>query len=418
VSIIARMRRPSVSGQVLFWLCLMYLVLYIDRVNISTAAPLIKAELGLSNTQLGLVFSAFAYPYALFQLIGGWLGDRFGPRRTLGICGLVVCAATVATGLVGGLATLFVARLALGFGEGATFPTATRAMASWTAPARWGFAQGITHSFARLGNAVTPPLIASLIAVVSWRGSFVVLGIVSLAWVAVWVWFFRDEPRQHPRITPEELASLAEGRATGERPPVPWPTLARRILPVTVVDFCYGWTLWLFLSWIPSFFFQNFHLNLKDSALFSAGVFLSGVVGDTVGGVVSDRILRRTRNLRLARCSVIAAGLFGAFVFLIPVVLARDLTTVAICLSLAFFCAELVVAPIWSVPMDIAPRYAGSASGLMNFGFGAAGIVSPWVFGYLIDATGSWTLPFLGSIGLLLLGSVLALRLRPDQRLE
>jgi MFS family permease len=415
---LARMRRPSVSGQVLFWLCLMYLVLYIDRVNISTAAPLIKAELGLSNTQLGLVFSAFAYPYALFQLIGGWLGDRFGPRRTLGICGLVVCAATVATGLVGGLATLFLARLALGFGEGATFPTATRAMASWTAPARWGFAQGITHSFARLGNAVTPPLIAALIAVVSWRGSFVVLGIVSLAWVVVWVWLFRDEPRQHPRITPEELDSLAEGRATDERPPVPWPTLARRILPVTIVDFCYGWTLWLFLSWIPSFFFQNFHLNLKDSALFSAGVFLSGVVGDTVGGIVSDRILRRTRNLRLARCSVIAAGLFGAFVFLIPVVLVRDLTTVAVCLSLAFFCAELVVAPIWSVPMDIAPRYAGSASGLMNFGFGVAGIVSPWVFGYLIDATGSWTLPFLGSIGLLLLGSALALRLRPDQRLE
>jgi cyanate permease len=133
--------------------------------------------------------------------------------------------------------------------------------------------------------------------------------------------------------------------------------------------------------------------------------------------VVSDRILKRTGNLRSARCWVIAGGLFGGFVFLIPVVLLDDLTVIALCLSLAFFCVELVVAPIWAVPMDIAPRYAGSASGIMNFGFGMAGIISPFMFGYAIDLTGSWTLPFLRSMGLLLIGSGLALRLRPDQQL-
>src|SRR5690349_23129459 len=122
--------RPTVSNQVLVLLCLMYLILYVDRVNISTAAPLIKAELSLSNTELGLVFSAFAYPYALFQLIGGWLGDKFGARATLGVSGIIVVASTAATGAVGGLATLFAARLVLGIGEGATFPTATRAMAT------------------------------------------------------------------------------------------------------------------------------------------------------------------------------------------------------------------------------------------------------------------------------------------------
>jgi MFS family permease len=402
----------------LFLLCFMYLIFYVDRVNISTAAPLIKTDLGLSNTALGFAFSAFAYPYAIFQLIGGWLGDKFGPRWTLGVSGLVVCISTALTGAVGGLAALVLVRLALGFGEGAAFPTATRAMSVWLPASRWGLAQGVTHSASRIGNALTPPMIAWLITVLSWRGSFVVLGGASLIWMAVWVWFFRDEPRQHPRITRAELEELGSGRpATGVRPQVPWLRLAGRVLPVTAVDFCYGWTLWLFLSWIPSFFFHNFHLNLAHSALFSSGVFMSGVVGDTLGGVVSDRILKRTGNLRRARCWVISGGLFGGFLFMIPVVLMHDLAVVAVCLSLAFFCVELVVAPIWAVPMDIAPQYAGSASGIMNFGFGIAGIISPFVFGYVIDLTGSWTVPFLASIVLLVIGAGLALRLRPDQQL-
>jgi MFS family permease len=399
----------------LLLLSLMYLIFYVDRVNISTAAPLIKHDLGLSNTALGFAFSAFAYPYAVFQLIGGWLGDRFGPRWTLGVSGLIVCASTALTGAVGGLTALVLVRLSLGFGEGAAFPTATRAMSAWLPASRWGFAQGVTHSASRIGNALTPPLIAWLITILSWRGSFVVLGAASLIWMMVWVWFFRDDPRTHPHITAAELEDVGPGGASAPRPRVPWLSLARRVLPVTAVDFCYGWTLWLFLSWIPSFFFHNFHLDLAHSALFSSGVFLSGVVGDTLGGIVSDRILRRTGNLRRARCWVISGGLFGGFLFMIPVVLVHDLAIVAMCLSAAFFCVELVVAPIWAVPMDIAPPYAGSASGIMNFGFGLAGIISPFVFGYVIDVTGSWSVPFIASLALLLVGAALALRLRPDQ---
>ena len=186
---------------------------------------------------------------------------------------------------------------------------------------------------------------------------------------------------------------------------------------MTAVDFCYGWTLWLFLSWIPSFFFHNFHLNLAHSALFSSGVFLSGVIGDTLGGVVSDRILKRTGNLRRARCGVIAGGLFGGFLFMIPVVLVHDLIVVAVCLSLRVFLRRDGGGADLGGTDGHRPAYAGSASGIMNFGFGVAGIISPFVFGYVIDVTGSWTVPFLASIGLLLIGSGLALRLRPDQPL-
>ena len=122
-----RMRAPSV---VLGLLCVMYLIFYVDRVNISTAAPLIKTELNLSNTQLGLVFSAFAFPYAIFQLIGGWISDRLGARITLTVCGAFVALATVLTGMAGGFASLVGVRLTLGLGEGAAFPAATSAMAA------------------------------------------------------------------------------------------------------------------------------------------------------------------------------------------------------------------------------------------------------------------------------------------------
>src|SRR5215471_18285067 len=374
------MRRFSVSNTVLLIISLMYLILYVDRVNISTAAPLIKADLGLSNTQLGLAFSAFAYPYALFQLFGGYFGDKFGARLTLCVSGLIVCAATAATGAVGGLASLFAARLVLGIGEGATFPTATRAMAVWTPEQKWGFAQGITHSFARIGNALTPPLIALLVTLVSWRGSFVVLAVLSLVWVLTWWGFFRDVPTTPP-LSAEEFASLpARSRGDAkEKETVPWLRLFRRMLPVTAVDFCYGWTLWLFLSWIPSFFYQNYHQDLQKSAFYSAGVFQAGVIGDTLGGIASDHILRRTGNRAAARRNVIVAGMLGGFVLLIPVMLVDNVNIAALSLAAAFFFVELVVAPIWAVPMDIAPKYSGSASGMMNFGFGLAGIISPFV---------------------------------------
>ena len=414
----SRSARLGTPGIVLLLLCLMYLILFVNRVSISTAAPLIKAELHLNNTELGLVFSAFAIPYALFQLVGGWIGDRLGPRITLSACCAIVGISTVLTGAAGGFRSLFVLRVVLGFGEGAAFPTATRVMSSWTPVKSWGFAQGVVHSFGRIGNALTPPLMAALLAWVSWRGSFVILGVVSLFWLCVWAWYFRNDPRQHPCISKAEMAELPQ-RSGADRSAMAvdaktWFHLARRILPVTVVDFCYGWTLWLFLSWIPAFFFENYRLNLGASAMLSAGVLFAGVVGDTVGGVVTDRILRVTGSLRLARCSVIVMGFLGAFLSLVPVILIHDLKVAAVCLSLAFFFAELIVAPIWAVPMDIAPRHAGSASGMMNFGFGVAGLVSPSSFGYMVDRTGSWVFPFIGSTALLLLGAILACRLRPD----
>lgn len=394
----------------------MYFIMYVDRVNISTAAPLLQKDLGLSATDLGLVFSAFAYPYALFQLAGGWLGDRMGPRLGLTICGLLVGASTVLTGLAGGLATLFAARLMLGFGEGPAFSTATRALSNWTRPDQRGFAQGITHSASRLGNAVTPPIIAAIAVAYSWRDSFYVLGAVSLAWVLLWFLYFRDDPRAHAGMTEGELDGLPPATVVATRKQIPWGPLLLRILPVTLTDFCYGWILWLYLNWVPSFFLHEYHIAIKASAMFAAGVFLAGVVGDTVGGVVSDAILRRTGDVSRARTTVIVTGFIGSFCCMLPITFVHDISVVAVCLSLAFFFSELIVGPIWAVPMDITPEFAGAASGFMNFGFGMAGIISPVVFGALIDLTGRWDVPFIGSLLFPLLGAALAFTMRPGQR--
>ena len=404
------------TTRVLGLLCVMYFITYVDRVNVSTAAIEFSKEFHLSNTQVGLVFSAFAYPYLLFQVIGGWVGDRFGPRRTLTICSLVWAGATVLMGLSTGLVSMLIARVLLGLGEGATFPTATRAMSNWTASNRRGFAQGITHAFSRIGNAVTPPVVTWLMVAISWRGSFIVLGLFSLIWAIVWGWYFRDNPRDHAKITAQEVDILPPYVGVKETPAVPWKALIKRMLPVTLVYFCYGWTLWLFLTWIPQYFLHNYHMNLKNSAVFASGVFFAGVLGDSLGGYVTDWLLKRTQSRTKARSYMVVVCNLAALASLLPVLFIHDPTVAAICLSLGFFFAEMTIGPMWAIPMDIAPKYSGTASGFMNMGSALAAILSPVVGGWIIDVTGNWDWPFIGSMGLMVVGAVFAFAMKPEQK--
>jgi len=189
------------------------------------------------------------------------------------------------------------------------------------------------------------------------------------------------------------------------------------MLPVTAVYFCYAWTLWLYLAWIPMFFLHNYKLDLRTSALFSGGVFFGGVVGDALGGIVSDRVFRKTQNLELARRNLVVIGFLFSLAFMTPIPFVHNASVAALCLSAAFFFSEFTIGPIWAIPMDIAPRFSGCASGLMNSGSALAAIISPLVAGYVIDKTGNWNLPFLGSMGLLLIGSFMAFAMKPGEEL-
>jgi MFS family permease len=413
-------RKTNVSTNVLMVLCALSFILYLDRVNLSAAAGSIKAEFRFSNTTLGLVFSAFGYSYAVFQIIGGWFSDRFGAKLTLILCGCVWVCATVATAFVGGFVSLFAVRLLLGIGEGATLPSQARAIANWFAKEKRGFVLGFTHSFSRLGNAVTPPLIAFLIALYSWRASFLITGGLTAIWVIVWAWYFQDDPKKHKGIEREELATLPAPESSGQpqaRIPVPWRAVLNRMRPTMIVYFCNAWTTILYFTWLPLFFMHGQHLNLMNSAFFSSGVFCSGVLGDVAGGLLSDQILRRTGNVVAARQNVIAISLLGGLVFLAPLLFSHKLMTITACLAGASFFSELTIGPIWAVPMDIAPQFTGTASGMLNAASAVAGIISPLVFGWVVDASGNWTLPFAGAIGFLVLGIIMSFRIRPDRRI-
>ena len=411
-----RYRVSSPTSIVLIMLCVMYLITYLDRVNVSTAAAGFGKEFHLSHTEVGLVFSAFAYPYLLFQVIGGWVSDRFGAKRTLLFCGTLWAAATFLTGFAGGLASLLAARVLLGFGEGATFPAATAAMSRWVAKERRGFAQGITHAAARVGNALAPAAIVIVMAKYGWREAFYISGAISLVWVAIWWLTFTEHPKDHPRITAAELQILPTPKAKPAK--VPFTRLFKRMLPVTIVYFCYGWTLWLFLSWIPQYFLHSYNLNLTKSALFASTVFFAGVLGDTLGGIVTDKIFERTRSLKRARSWMVSICMFFTLLALIPLMFTHDLYVSLACLAAGFFFAEMTIGPMWAIPMDIASEYSGTASGMMNTGSALAAIISPVLSGFLIDRFGSWELPFAGSIVLMAIGVVLALRMQPESKFD
>jgi MFS family permease len=400
-------------------LCLMHVILFVDRVNLAAAAEVIKADLGLSNIQLGVAFSAFNYAYAPFQLVGGWIADRYGSRRTLAVCALAWAVTTMVTGAVGGLATLFAVRFALGMGEGATLPAATRALAKWTSDATRGFGVGITHAAGRIGAGVTAPIVALLITVMSWRLIFVVLGIVSAFWAVLWLWYFRDDPRDHSGITAAELAALPGGDAGMPRTsgPVPWRRLVPRMVPMMVTYFCMGWTGWLYVTWMPSLFSKNYGVDMKKSAMFYAATFLCAMVAEFFGGVISDYLLQRTGRKNIARSWLVTICLILALTALIPAILVHELIPGVISFTLALFFLDTAISPMWIATMDIAPDYAGSSSALMNAAGAVAGILSPVAFGWILDMTGNWTLPFAVSMALLLLGSVTAFWIRPDERL-
>ncbi|MFZ0609329.1 MAG: MFS transporter [Xanthobacteraceae bacterium] len=412
---------------VLLLISVMYLITYLDRVNISTAAPQISKEFGFDKITMGFIFSAFVWAYALFQVPGGWLSDRFGSRRVL--TGVVVywSIMTAATAAAFGSVSFIAIRFLFGIGEAGAFPGATRAMQLWYPRRERGLVQGVTHSASRLGAAIAPPIVVLLMTTLGWRSVFYICGAVGMLWSLWWAISYRNLPEEHGLVNKAELEVIRGRGAGGEiNPPpiekqthVPWSTLlgSGNMWAIMFAYFTYVYCLWIFLSWLPSYLIEVRHFTLIKVGIFASLPLWAGVVGDTLGGLATDWLLKKTGSAKIGRRTVAIVGLLGCAICIVPAALTADAYVAVACLTAAMFFLEFTIGPSWAVPMDTGGKYSGTVSGMMNMAGNFGGALSPIVFGFLAEG-GNWQAPFIVAAGLLVIGSaVWAFWLDPDRNI-
>jgi len=423
----ARARPSWGRWYVLLLISVMYLITYLDRVNISTAAPEISKEFGFDKVTMGVIFSAFVWAYALFQVPGGWLSDRFGARGVLG--GVVVywSIMTAATAAAFSATSFIVVRFLFGVGEAGAFPGATRAMQQWYPQPERGLVQGVTHSASRLGAAIAPPLVVLIMTQIGWRPVFYISGAVGLIWALWWGLSYRNLPEEHGLVNKAELERIRGLDDNGNiKPPpmqkqadVPWRTLMRspNMWAIMCAYFTYVYCLWIFLSWLPSYLIEFRHFTLIKVGLFASLPLFAGVIGDTVGGLATDWLLKKTGSAKIGRRVVAIIGLLGCAVCIVPAALTENAYLAVYCLTASLFFLEFTIGPSWAVPMDTGGKYSGTVSGMMNMAGNFGGALSPLVFGWLVQI-GSWEAPFIVAACLLVAGAaVWAFWLDPDKQI-
>src|SRR5712691_11889638 len=417
--------RSYVRWVVLLLLCLMYLITYLDRVSLANTATLIMKEYGFSKITMGVIFSAFIWSYALFQVPGGWLGDRFGPRRVLSTIMAYRTVIAVLTTLATGFYSLWGIRFLLGVGEAGAFPTATRAMQMWYPRDERGFVQGVSHAASRFGAAIGPPIAVFVMIHYGWRSVFYVIGVLSLMWSILYMTVYRNMPEEHAKVSREELTRIRGLDDKGEikkanvakRPKVPWSILLKHgnMWAVMCAYAAYIYSLWFFLTWLPTYLVKYRKFTLIKVGFIASIPLLAGVLGDTFGGWLTDKLLVKTNNLKFARRSVAIVAMLGCGASTLVAALAPNPNTAVYCLTSAMFFLEMTIGPAWAVPMDIGGEFSGTVSGMMNMGGQIVGAISPIVFGKLVSK-GNWVAPFVVSAGLLFVGAAIwAFWIDPEQ---
>lgn len=376
---------------------------YIDRVCISQAAPLISRDLGLTKTQMGDIFSAFAIAYALFEIPGGWMGDWMGARKVLMRIVIWWSAFTALTGYMWNFVSMWVTRFLFGAGEAGCFPNLTKAFSSWLPTQERSRAQGILWMSARWGGAFTPLLVVAVLRHMDWRTAFVLFGAMGVIWAAVFYWWYRDNPRSHPSVNEGELALLAgnDDLATGHGN-VPWNRVltSRSIWFLWAQYFFLSFPWYFYITWLPTYLRERYPaLSDQDRAWLAVFPLFFGGVGCLVSGFISPRIARATGNIGLTRRAMSTLGFFGASAMLVVFVFAQQPDRGATfgaamlamsCLGFASFFNDLVMPNAWAACMDMGGKFAGTVSGSMNMMGNIAGFVAPPVAGRILDRGYSW----------------------------
>jgi ACS family glucarate transporter-like MFS transporter len=391
---------------------------YADRATISIAGPELKKLLGLSPVQMGFVFSAFAWSYVLAQLPGGWLLDRFGSKITYFFSIFLWSVFTMLMGTVGfvtgasAVALLFALRLLVGAAEAPSFPGNSRITSAWFPTAERGTAAAIFNSAQYFATVLFAPLMGWLVHSFGWQSVFYVMGGLGIAMAFVWQKTIYG-PKNHPRINSAELAYIEAGGAlvdlesgaTGASAPklATWPVIKqllgnRMLLGVYIGQYCITTLTYFFLTWFPVYLVTERHMTILKAGFIAALPAVAGFLGGILGGFVSDRMIKAGYSLSAARKTPIVCGMLLAMSMIICNYVTADWLVVAM-MSLAFF-GKGVGALGWAVVSDTSPKEAGGLSGGLFNTFGnTAGITTPIVIGYILQATGSFAgaLVFVGA---------------------
>ena len=382
---------------------------YLDRATLAVANEYIRADLGLSLGQMGLLLSAFSWSYALCQLPVGALVDKIGPRWLLG-GGLVVWSLAQAAG---GFAATFgyfvLARIALGIGEAPQFPAAARVVSNWFPARARGTPTGIYNSASPLGVALAPLVLAPLIIATSWHWAFFITGAMGLVAALVWVVLYRDPVRAD--MTAAEQAYLEVDEVAAAAPKAnfaSWLALFRYRVTWGMMLGFFGsvYLNWVYLTWLPGYLRTERHMDLAYAGLAASVPFMCGFAGALIAGWASDRVARAAFSPVTGRRNAVVIATLGMVVFTIPAALVDSNLVAVACISIVIFLANASSACAWSLATVAAPpSRVASLGALQNFGGFLGGALAPILTGYIAQ-TWSFVPALLAGAGIAFMGAM------------
>jgi len=375
----------------LLLLCLLAIIMYLDRVCISVAGPRMQDVLHISPEQWGWVGTVFSLGYGLFEVPTGHWGDRFGARRILTRIVLWWSAFTVLTGLAATYPLLLIVRFLFGAGEAGAFPIVAVAINQWFPPAARGRAFGAFIMCSQLGGALSPLLVVPIQQRFGWPMSFYSFGCLGVLWCVIWFWRFRDRTSESPLAVTH----------------VPWrPILGNRSLwAVMALTACYVYTMGFYQTWLHTFLVKGRAFTEHDLS-WSALPYLFGAAGNLLGGIAVDWVAKRA-GVKWSRRGVGIAGLLAAGVSIAAVFLTTSHFAVIACLSLAYFGITFQQPAVFAACADIGGTRSGAVTGMMNTAGQVGYATSSFVFGYLVKVFGNYNAPLLPMAAMLAAGMLL-----------
>jgi D-galactonate transporter len=387
---------------------------YVDRANLAVAMPYVQGELDLSPAASGALLGAFFWTYAAFQLPSGWFVDKVGARLAYAAAVTWWSLFTAVMAVGNGFATLFGFRLMLGVGEAPAYPCNAKVVAEWFPRSERGLASGIFDSGARVGTALSLPIVTAIIAAFGWRTSFVITGALGLVWTVVWLKVYR-RPREHTGVSAAELAHIEAGQApVAQNPALDEPKIAwrdlfryRTVWGMMLGFFCLNFVVYFFITWFPTYLVKERGFTLLKLGIFGTLPALFAIVTGWAGGLVSDALVRRGKSLTVARKVPIVLGMVVSSSIALAVVV-PSAGWALVLLALSYGSLTFAGACVWSLPGDVAPtpRHVGSISGIQNFASNLAGVCISTFVGVMLGRTGGFLIPLLVAGGFSLLGAV------------